>query len=123
MLDQEEFLYLLNIVLSNTVKRRTDSLGWKSEGDQGWLNEVYRWEKFDIGQQYNLVAAIVQNQKFAKFNVTNNIYTNIQNATIAQFAGPKVEHFLKKNCTGPIMTICKKWKNYSEKLPWKGARI
>ena len=29
-------------------------------GDQGWINEVYLWEKFNIGLQYNLRTGVVQ---------------------------------------------------------------
>ena len=29
-------------------------------GEQGWLNEVYLWEKFDIGLEYNVRTGVVQ---------------------------------------------------------------
>ena len=31
-------------------------------GEQGWLNEVYLWEKFDIGLQYNVRQVIIFHQ-------------------------------------------------------------
>ena len=29
-------------------------------GEQDWLNEVYLWEKLDIGLEYNVRTAVVQ---------------------------------------------------------------
>ena len=39
----------MNLLKSNRVKKR-QPVG----GEQGWLNEVYLWEKFDIGIQYTV---------------------------------------------------------------------
>ena len=29
-------------------------------GEQGWLNEVYLWEKFDIGLEFNVRTGVMQ---------------------------------------------------------------
>ena len=29
-------------------------------GEQDWINEVYLWEKLDIGLEYNVRTAVVQ---------------------------------------------------------------
>ena len=108
---------MLNIIKSKKIND-TDL------GEQGWLNEVYRYEKFDIGQQYNMVAFIAQQEivDFTSLNITTNIYRHIENSTVVQFAGPG-KTYLKYNCYGPILTICKKWKNYREKLLREETRI
>ena len=102
----------------------------QSLADQTWLNEVYRWEKFDIGPQYNMLPFIAQQQRFDMLeliaqqheitmsNVAKNIY--IQNATVIQFAGfGNKGWFIMNNCKEPILTLCNIWKNYTERLPWK----
>ena len=55
--DREEYLYLLNLKKMKSVRIR-QSVG----GEQGWLNEVYLWEKFDIGLQYNVRQVIIFHQ-------------------------------------------------------------
>ena len=52
---REELLYLLNLKALGLVKVRQPVAG-----DQGWINEVYLWEKFNIGLQYNLRTGVVQ---------------------------------------------------------------
>ena len=52
---REELLYLLNLKALGLVKVRQ-----AVAGDQGWINEVYLWEKFNIGLQYNLRTGVVQ---------------------------------------------------------------
>ena len=103
---------MLNIIKSKKIK---DTY----LGEQGWLNEVYRYEKFDIGQQYNMVAFIAQQEiyDFTSLNITTNIYRHIQNATVIQFAGTG-KTYLKDSCYGQILTMCNKWKHYRKKLQW-----
>ena len=52
---REELLYLLNLKVLGRVKVRQPVAG-----DQGWINEVYLWEKFNIGLEYNLRTGVVQ---------------------------------------------------------------
>ena len=52
VLDYEEFLYLLNLKKDMRFKWRT--------ADQGFLNAVYNWEKFDIGLHFNVRSGVVQ---------------------------------------------------------------
>ena len=52
--DKEEFLYLINLKLSNRVKARESP-----PGEQSWINEVYLYEKFDIGFEYNVRNGVV----------------------------------------------------------------
>ena len=70
--DQEEFLYLMNLLKTNRVRKR-QPVG----GEQGWLNEVYLWEKFDIGSQYNVRSGVAQ---------MPGLHTLVNNATIFHFA-------------------------------------
>ena len=53
--DREEYLYLLNLKKMKKIRIR-QSVG----GDQAWLNEVYLWEKFDIGLEFNVRSGVVQ---------------------------------------------------------------
>ena len=56
-IDQEEFLYLLNLIVSPDVKKMYHlEIG----GEQPWLNTIYKWEKFDIGQEYNVRTGVVK---------------------------------------------------------------
>ena len=54
-LDGEEYLHLLNLKKMKSVRVR-QSVG----GEQGWLNEVYLWEKFDIGLEFNVRTGVMQ---------------------------------------------------------------
>ena len=108
-LDQEEFLYLLNLYISNQVKN------WREDfGEQPWLNEVYRYEKFDIGSEYNLLVYMViyYGDWISKLNIPSNIYSNIDNATVVQFAGSSKIN----DCQEPVLKFCNKWKDYKRKL-------
>ena len=84
--------------------------------DQSWLNEVYRWEWFDVGPQYNMQPLIAQQKRFdileiiaqqykmSMSNVVKNIY--IQNATVIHFSGISNKGwFIMNNCTEPILTL------------------
>ena len=53
--DREEYLYLLNLKKMKKIRIR-QSVG----GEQGWLNEVYLWEKFDIGLEFNVRTGVMQ---------------------------------------------------------------
>ena len=44
--DREEFLFLLNLKKNNKGQ---------TQNDQSWLNDVYKLEKFNIGQEYNVL--------------------------------------------------------------------
>ena len=50
---------MLNIIKSKRVRTLQPH-----KGDQGWLNAIYLWEKFDIGHEYNLLAKTAQNLGF-----------------------------------------------------------
>ena len=53
--DREEYLYLLNQKKIKKMRVR-HSVG----GEQDWLNEVYLWEKFDIGLEFNVRIGLMQ---------------------------------------------------------------
>ena len=99
--DQEEFLYLLNLIKS----KRVINLKPKG-GEQGWLNAIYLWEKFDIGHEYNLCAATVQRLGY---------HNLMENATILHYngAGVGLKHCPTKK---PWLTACNKWEHYRQKL-------
>ena len=98
-LDQEEFLYLVNLMKSNKLKLYN--------GEQNWLNKVYFQEIFDIGYEYNMLANSVM--------LLGN-HTYIQNATIFHFVGrfKPNEHCTMKQ---PWLAVCNKWNHYRPKLP------
>ena len=99
---------MLNIIKSKRVRTLQPH-----KGDQGWLNAIYLWERFDIGQEYNLLAATAQFLGLENF---------MENATILQFAGPGLKLY---NCPTekPWLTACKKWEHYRQKLEPKGNNI
>ena len=94
--DQEEFLYLLNLIKSKRVK-----YFWPGLGEQGWLNEVYLWEKFDIGHEYNMCASYLK----------LGMYNQMHNTSIFHFAGSE---FKPDKCRmkKPLKILCNKWKKY-----------
>ena len=110
LLDQEEFLYLINLAKSKKVKYMGDDL----LGEQPWLNEVYRWEKFYINSEYNLMPYLWEygEQWISKLNISSNIYKSIQNATVVHFTGANKMN----NCQELILKLCNRWNNYKEKL-------
>ena len=99
--DQEEFLYLLNLIKSKRVINTRPN-----GGEQGWLNAIYLWEKFDIGTEYNVCA-----------NVLNlGMHSLMHNATILHFSGKqfKPDYCHVKESLRPL---CAKWTGYRQKLP------
>ena len=92
---------MLNIIKSKKVKNLKPQ-----GGEQGWLNAIYLWEKFDIGHEFNLCSATVQNLGLQNF---------MHNATILHFAGNglKLENCPTKK---PWLTACNKWKHYRQKF-------
>ena len=117
-LDQEEFLYLMNLLKSNRVKKR-QQVG----GEQGWLNEVYLWEKFDIGIQYRYVVHSTEYSTGIQYNVRTGVvqrpglHVFVNNATIFHFAWLfKPDACPKQH---PMLTACSQWRQYREKLPWE----
>ena len=117
-LDQEEFLYLLNLLKSNRVKKR-QQVG----GEQGWLNEVYLWEKFDIGMQYIYAVHSTVYSTGIQYNVRTGVvqrpglHVFVNNATIFHFAWLfKPDACPKQH---PMLTACSQWRQYREKLPWE----
>ena len=92
----------MNLVKSGQVKIKR-----LRAGEQGWLNEVYLWEKIDIGFEYNVLAK----------NVLELGITNLtQNATIFHFAGAPYKPKHCRNMKQPWMSVCNKWKNYTQRL-------
>ena len=81
-------------------------------GDQGWINSIYLWEKFDIGHEYNLMAITEKTLGHHKF---------MENATILHYAGGG-KTFLPRSqrdkcpTTEPWLTACNKWKHYRQKF-------
>ena len=77
--------------------------------DQGWLNAVYLWEKFDIGQEYNTCASMLKKQQLLPL---------MHNATIIHFAGQdnKPDSCITEE---PWGNLCEKWKRYRKMLPWE----
>ena len=53
--DQEECLYLLNLKLAEAVRPRRNEFG-----DQGFINEVYLWERLDLGLAHNTIVHLLQ---------------------------------------------------------------
>ena len=51
--DREEYLYLLNL-------KKMKKIQIQKMGEQGWLNAVYLWEKFDIGLEFNVRIGVMQ---------------------------------------------------------------
>ena len=104
--DQEEFLYLLNLIKTKRVINATPD-----GGEQGWLNAIYLREKFDIGYEHNLCSGTVQDLGLGAL---------MHNATIFHFAGRNLNLV---NCPTkkPWLTACNKWELYRQKLPWEKA--
>ena len=90
----------MNLIKSNSVKDP-----WPQMGEQGWLNMVYLWEKFDIGTEYNMLASTV-----LKLGVHNYMH----NSTIFQFLGPLKPD--KCPMEEPWLAVCNKWNHYRGKL-------
>ena len=53
--DQNEFLYMLNLKHDNLIKPSRNELG-----DQGFINELYLWERLDLGLQHNTIVQFLQ---------------------------------------------------------------
>ena len=90
------------------VSKRVKNL-WHDLPDQDWLNAVYLWEKFDIGQEYNTCASMLEKQQLLPL---------MHNATIIHFAGQDNK---PDKCNTKVQwgTLCDKWKQYRRMLPWE----
>ena len=56
--DQNEFLYMLNLKNGDLIKPSRNQLG-----DQGFINELYLWERLDLGLQHNTIVHLLQVEK------------------------------------------------------------
>ena len=56
--DQNEFLYMLNLKNCDLIKPSRNQLG-----DQGFINELYLWERLDLGLQHNTIVHLLQVEK------------------------------------------------------------
>merc|ERR1712226_1483639 len=94
--DTEEYLHLLNLKKMKRIRVR-QSVG----GEQGWLNEVYLWEKFDIGLEFNVRTGVMQKRGMRGF---------MENATIFHFAWLfKPDHCPKRHI---MLKACDIWEAY-----------
>ena len=98
--DAEEFLYLFNL----RKARRPKLIGYDIY-DQGFLNAVYLWEKFDIGLHFNVRSGVVQLPKMA---------VHVENATVFHFAWL----FKPDKCppVHPMRKACYMWKYFRQKM-------
>ena len=55
--DQEECLHLLNLKLAEAVRPRRNEFG-----DQGFINEVYLWERLDLGLAHNTIVHLLRHR-------------------------------------------------------------
>ena len=119
---REELLYLLNLKALGLVKVRQ-----AVAGDQGWINEVYLWEKFNIGLQYNLRTGVVQvsTHQAPSYLLYPCIYLSAQmpgmsgwmrNASVFHFAWLfKPDHCHTRH---PMAPACTLWQQYRQTLDW-----
>ena len=93
---------MLNLVNSNGVRKVKPQLP-----DQDFLNEVYLWDKFDIGIEHNMCASVMN----------QGLHSLMDNATIFHFSG----NFKPDKCKmkEPLQPLCSKWLHYRKKLPWE----
>ena len=89
-LDKEEFLYLLNLKHSDIVRPHP----WSAGGEQGFINEVYLWERLDLGLDTNMFMHYVVDPRY------KDIIDHL-NVTIYHFAGWKPE----TTCKGSVFVI------------------
>ena len=99
--DKEEFLYLMNLMNSKSIKDNWPEIG----GEQGFINEVYLWEKFDIGPEYNVLASTV---------LYLRIQNIVHNASIFEFSGSSKPD--KCPMRKPWLAVCNKWNYYRDQL-------
>ena len=82
--DKEEFLYLLNLKKADIVRPHP----WSAGGEQGFINEVYLWERLDLGLDNNLFLHYILESRYS-------IVIEHLNVTIYHFAGQKPEAICK----------------------------
>ena len=82
--DKEEFLYLLNLKNSDIVRPHP----WSAGGEQGFINEVYMWERLDLGLDNNLFLHYMLQPGY-------EMIIDHLNVTIYHFAGQKPETICK----------------------------
>ena len=95
---------MLNLVKSNRVRKVQPQLP-----DQDFLNEVYLWDKFDIGNEYNMCASVMN----------RGLYSLMDNATIFHFSGKQFKPADRCQMKKPLKPLCDMWKRYRQKLPWE----
>ena len=63
--DQEEFLYMLNLKYHNLLHPRASK-----NSEQGFINELYLWERLDLGLEYNnmIVCQVINNYQILFFS-------------------------------------------------------
>ena len=102
MTDLEEFLYLLNLKTSGIVQ----SHPWAAGSDQGFINEVYLWERLDLGLDNNVFMHYLLDPKYT-------IFIEDLTATIYHFAGWKPETTCQE---AERAEPCNLYKSYARRL-------
>ena len=123
-LDREEFLYLINLKNSSLVEPHP----WSSGGEQGFINEVYLWERLDLGLHNNLFMhyILVTGNLIIKQSLFNDLLCNyFKDAKYQDFIAnltPSIYHFAgwkpEKVCTDdpPKWEPCNLYKFYARKI-------
>ena len=102
MTDQEEFLYLLNLKASSIVQPHP----WSAGGEQGFINEVYLWERLDLGLENNLFMHYLLDTKYT-------IFIEELRPVIYHFAGWKPETTCQET---ERAEPCNLYKSYARRL-------
>ena len=76
--DKEEFLYLLNLKNADIVQPHP----WSAGGEQGFINEVYLWERLDLGLDTNMFLLYILDPRYT-------VIIEHLNVTIYHFARHK----------------------------------
>ena len=105
MSDKEGFLYLLNLKAADIVQ----SHPWAAGSDQGFINEVYLWERLDLGLEHNLFMHYLLDPKYT-------IFIEDLRPVIYHFAGWKPETTCQEAEKSVQWEPCNLYKSFARRL-------
>ena len=106
MTDQEEFLYLLNLKASG-LQSQPRLVG--GGGEQGFINDVYLWERLDLSLEHNLFMHYFLDPKYT-------IFIKDLRPVIYHFAGWKPETTCQEAEKSVQWEPCNLYKSYARRL-------
>ena len=96
---------MLNLKYDNQIKPSRNQLG-----DQGFINELYLWERLDLGLEHNTIVHLLQViQEFLYYLNIFFVFQDLNYLKYTQNLSIAIYHFAGKKPESACETIANQW--------------